>query len=270
MYPYSLLILDDFKGSRSTFRNEYIEDPNLTISIKGSLGTSNKTSYGIQAYNKDSSLPFTWNVTDETGLINNNPNDIPILDDNLGAFLQGHRNTLMNMKNTINFNAGAGLAGNVLSGVTSALHGNASGAAGSVIGGAKGLGNAALEMQGILAKEKDIDNMPPQLQKMGSNISYDMGNGYNGVFIVKKQIKDEYIKKLTDYFNMYGYKKNEVKIPNFHTRQSWNYVQTVSCVIRASINNEDLEELKAVFDNGITLWHVEDIGNYTLSNGVIA
>jgi hypothetical protein len=176
----------------------------------------------------------------------------------------------MNMKNTINFNAGAGLAGNVLSGVTSALHGNASGAAGSVIGGAKGLGNAALEMQGILAKEKDIDNMPPQLQKMGSNISYDMGNGYNGVFIVKKQIKDEYIKKLTDYFNMYGYKKNEVKIPNFHTRQSWNYVQTVSCVIRASINNEDLEELKAVFDNGITLWHVEDIGNYTLSNGVIA
>jgi hypothetical protein len=41
-------------------------------------------------------------------------------------------------------------------------------------------------------------------------------------------------------------------------------------VIQASINNEDLEELKAVFDNGITLWHVEDIGNYTLSNGVIA
>jgi hypothetical protein len=269
MYPYCLTILDDFKGSRSTFRNEYIEDSNLTLTIKGSLGTSNKITYGIQAYNKDPNMTFSSSVNDETALINNNPSDIPVLDDNLGAFLQGHRNTLMNQKNIINFNAGADIAGHGLGGLASAMSGNGLGVASSITGAVKGAGNSVLALQGLLAKQQDIANTPPQITKMGSNTSYDFGNGYSGVYVIKKQIKDEYISKLTDYFNMYGYKLNQVKIPNFHTRQNWNYVQTVGCVIRASINNEDLQELKACFDNGITLWHSDDIGNYTMSNGVL-
>jgi hypothetical protein len=39
--------------------------------------------------------------------------------------------------------------------------------------------------------------------------------------------------------------------------------------IQGNFNNEDLNELKAIFDNGITLWHTDDIGNYSLDNGVI-
>jgi transcriptional regulator of heat shock response len=58
-------------------------------------------------------------------------------------------------------------------------------------------------------------------------------------------------------------------MPNFHTRQSWNYVQTQNINLTANINNEDLQEFKNVFNNGITLWHNDDIGNYYLGNGVI-
>jgi hypothetical protein len=270
MYPYCVLMLDDFKGSRSTFRNEYIEDTNLTLTVKGSLGTSNKTTYGIQAYNKDPNMTYSSNVNDETALINNNPNDVAILDDNLGAFLQGHRNTIANQKQQILWSGGTQLAGNTLGAIASIASKNPAGAVGSAIGALGGAKQTQLAIAGINAKQEDINNTPPQLMKMGSNTSYDFGNGYNGLYVIKKQIKPEYIQKLTDYFNMYGYKLNDVKIPNFHTRASWNYVQTEGCVIRASINNEDLEELKACFDNGITLWHVDDIGNYTLSNGVIA
>jgi hypothetical protein len=124
-------------------------------------------------------------------------------------------------------------------------------------------------LQGIQAKQKDIANMPPQMVKMGSNTAFDYGNNVQGLYIIKKQITSEYRKKLSDYFGMFGYKVNEVKIPNFHTRKSWNYVQTSACTILGNFNNEDLNELKSVFDNGITLWHTDDVGNYSLDNGVI-
>ena len=111
--------------------------------------------------------------------------------------------------------------------------------------------------------------MPPQIAKMGANTSFDFGTGRHGLYIIKKQIKPEYQKVLEDFFNLYGYKVNEVKIPNFKTRTYWNYVQTADCNIIASLNNEDVQELKDIFNSGITLWHTDDIGNYLLDNEVI-
>src|SRR5690606_22356576 len=141
---------------------------------------------------------------------------------------------------------------------------------GAAVGQAgSGVGNSALQLQGMEAKIKDISNTPPQLVKKGSNTAYDYGNGYTGVYVIKKQIKQEYINQLTDFFNIVGYKVNRVKIPNFHTRKYWNYVQTANCNIIGNFNNEDLTELKSVFDNGITLWHTDDVGNYALENEVI-
>ena len=134
---------------------------------------------------------------------------------------------------------------------------------------AQGAGNTVLQLQGIQAKQNDIANRPPQISKMGSNTPYDFGHGYQGVFILKKQIKPEYQAMLSDFFNLYGYKVNRVKKPNFHTRRHWNYVQTKNCIILGNFNNDDLIELKSVFDNGITLWHTDDVGNYALENEVI-
>ena len=268
MHPYTSITLDDFKGNRVDYKPQYINNTNLYATVKGSLGPSNKVSYGIQDYNS-ATATNKLQVSDEHALINNDPTDVPIINDNLGAFLQGHKNTLNNQKASINWNAGMNIANGAINGVMGGMMMGPLGAAQSVGQTIQGAGNSVLQLQGILAKEQDIANVPPQLAKMGSNTSYNVGNGYNGVFVIKKHIKDEYITKLQNYFNMYGYKKNETKIPNFHTRQNWNYVQTVGCVIRASVNNDDLQELKSVFDGGITLWHTDDIGNYTLSNGVL-
>ena len=132
----------------------------------------------------------------------------------------------------------------------------------------QGVGNSILALQSIQAKQQDISNIPPQIAKQGSNVAYDYGNNYQGLYILRKQIKPEYRRILGDFFKMFGYKTNEVKIPNFHTRQNWNYVQTESCMIVGNFNNNDLQKLKSIFDNGITLWHTNDVGNYNLSNGV--
>jgi hypothetical protein len=269
MYPYTQLILDDFKGNRQIYKNEYISSKDITIRVKGSLGVSNKTSYSITDYNYMNPDADPIHLADEHALINNEPNDIPIVTDLLSAYLQGNRNSLQNQRNSILWNGTmnfmGGLAGTAVTGAT----GNVAGAAMGVVGMVKGAGNDVLALQGMQAKKDDIANVPPQIAKMGSNTSYTLGNSYNGVYLIKKQIKDEYIRKLEDFFGMFGYKLNEVKVPNFHTRQYWNYVQTKNCNILASINNEDLQELKSIFDGGITLWHTDDVGNYSLNNEVI-
>jgi hypothetical protein len=134
---------------------------------------------------------------------------------------------------------------------------------------AKGVGESIIQLQGIQAKTKDVDNTPANMVKMGGNSAFDFGNNFTGVYVIKKQITAEYRKKLEDFFNMFGYKTNEVKVPNFHTRTYWNYVQTNNCTILGNMNGEDLQELKEVFDKGITIWHTDDVGNYALENGVI-
>ena len=102
---------------------------------------------------------------------------------------------------------------------------------------------------------------------MGSSVHFDFGHQYNGVYFIFKEVKSEYRRKLDDYFHMFGYKVNEVKTPELKTRQHFNYIQTTACNITGEFNNEDIREIKNVFDNGVTLWHVNDVGNYNLSNG---
>lgn len=288
MYPYTVLVMDDFKGNRQTIKTEYINNPNITITIKGSLGTSNKLAYNVGNYLQFNGIDYGSDVTLEHALINNTPSDVPILSDYLSAYLQGNRNSIENQKNSIMWNgfmsglqATVGVATTVASGgmsmASSATRAGAGqigartdmSATGGAIGGVQGVGNAVLAMQAIQAKQSDISNTPPSLVKMGSNTQFDYGNGYSGMYLIKKQIKPEYKKKLSDFWNMFGYKINEVKVPNFHTRQYWNYVETKNCNIIASINNEDLRELKSIFDGGVTLWHTDDIGNYSLGNEVI-
>jgi hypothetical protein len=271
MFPYTTLLLDDLKGNRQTLKNEYIKGDDLIINVRGSLGTSNKTSYSIDNYQvKDNIEPtdlFLSNL--ENAVLNNNPNDLPILTDMLGAFLQGNRNSIQNQLNSTIFSGYMNTMSGVISGASSAVSGNAQGVVSSGMGIVGGMANTYFQTQGMIAKQQDINNTPPSLSKMGSNTYFDYGHNLSGLYLIKRQITPEYQKKLEDFFNIFGYKKNEVKLPNFHTRQNWNYIQTAGCVITGTFNNEDLQELKNVFDSGITLWHTDDIGNYALGNEVI-
>lgn len=273
MYPYSVIILDDFKGNRVVLKPQYFDQSlPIFIQVLGSISPTNKMAYAPRNYDIGPNVTdsfITKHVALENGLINSDPQDIPIVTDQLATFLQGNKNTINNQMNSIIFNGAMNGIGSIVGGVASAATGNAAGVASSAVGLVQGAGNTVLSIQGIQAKQKDIDNLPPQLSKMGNSAAFSYGNEYYGFYLIKKQIKPEYQTKLSDFFNMFGYKVNEVKTPNFHTRANWNYVQTKSCNITGDFNHEDLQDLKNIFDNGITLWHTDDVGNYSLSNGVI-
>lgn len=79
---------------------------------------------------------------------------------------------------------------------------------------------------------------------------------------------DEYKQKLEKIWNMRGYATNTVDYPNLKSKISWNYIQTVKCNIKGTnIDPSDLEKIKRVFDNGITLWHNKNVGDYSQVNG---
>lgn len=79
---------------------------------------------------------------------------------------------------------------------------------------------------------------------------------------------DEYKQKLEKIWNMRGYATNVIDYPNLRSKISWNYIQTVKCNISGDgIDPSDLEKIKRVFDNGVTLWHNKNVGDYSQNNG---
>jgi hypothetical protein len=254
MYPYTVTILDDFKGNRIELHNEYLRDGNLVIQVKGSIGTSNKTAYTVKNYMRarNAQVEDSEILGLEKAVINNNPNDLPILNEYLSAFLQGNRNSLENQANSTFFN-----------GVLSIIGGVASGNVGAMVGNT---GNAFFSIQALNAKIKDINNMPPSMSSMGGNTYFDYGNGINGLFIIKKQITYEHRQRLTEFFQMFGYKVNRLKIPNLKTREHFNYVETIGANIKGNIPHEYLEKIKNVFNSGVTIWHGDYVGDYSKVN----
>lgn len=68
-------------------------------------------------------------------------------------------------------------------------------------------------------------------------------------------IKAQFAERIDKFFDMYGYLTNKVKLPNTHNRPNWNYIKTIGVNIIGNIPQTDLQTIKNIFDNGITLWH---------------
>ena len=79
--------------------------------------------------------------------------------------------------------------------------------------------------------------------------------GDNDFHFYDMSIKKEIAVILDNFFSMFRYKINNVKVPNITGRPNWNYVKTIDCNITGNIPQEDLQELKDMFDNGVTFWH---------------
>ena len=147
---------------------------------------------------------------------------------------------------------------NMTQGLVSAGTGNVSGVTDTV--------NSTLDLMSLDKNhEYYIKNQMAQVEKqkllpnsatMGSSnstlLGYDLMT--NQIF-ARYNIKQEYAKRIDNYFSMFGYLTNDVKLPNLNNRSNWNYVKTIGANIIGNIPQMDLQMLKNMFDNGITLWH---------------
>ena len=270
MYPYTVYEMDDLKGNRLTFRGEYINGDDISITVRGAVGFANKMSYELKNYNGSAGRQSSY----QQAVIDNNPNDVPIVSSYLAAYLQGNKNSIQAQKTNANARGSANMLGSFATGAVLAGSGSPVGIATGITTATSGIIDRHVDIQTtentLLATAQDATNVPPSVAKMGGNTAYDYGNGLNGIRIIKKTIKPEYRDILAHYWNKYGYKYHKVDHPNRHTRRYWNYLKTVNITIIGDINNDDLRTIKNIYDSGVTLWHTNDIGNYQLTNEVIA
>lgn len=86
--------------------------------------------------------------------------------------------------------------------------------------------------------------------------------GTYGFTFYQMTIKPEYAKQIDNYFTRFGYQVNEYKVPELYSRSRFNFVKTVDCNVIGDAPNEALAVISAMFDNGLTLWHTTNIGDY--------
>lgn len=102
----------------------------------------------------------------------------------------------------------------------------------------------------------------------GGDINYTLEK--IGFTFYKMTVRAEYIKTIDDYFSCYGYKVNSLKTPNITGRTYWNYVKTIGCNVTANAPQEDIEEIRGLFDRGITIWHNPSYFlDYTQNNSIV-
>ena len=120
----------------------------------------------------------------------------------------------------------------------------------------------------INAKITDMIRTPNSIISSGNDSLFNINLSNKKIDLIEYTITDEQIEKLTDHFRMYGYNVNRWKsiCELIKSRKYFNYIQTTICnIIGNNIPYEDLEEIKAVFNRGLTFWHVEnniEVGNY--------
>lgn len=116
----------------------------------------------------------------------------------------------------------------------------------------------------------NIFTMAQQPNKAMGNLNGDVRLGTTtwGWFTRIRVPRQEYARIWDDFFDMYGYEIDRIKVPAFTSRPSWNYVKLANCPYNGNVNPEDMEQIQNIYNAGVTLWHTWDVGNYSLENGV--
>lgn len=93
----------------------------------------------------------------------------------------------------------------------------------------------------------------------------------NAVFTIYPTcIRAEYARVIDEFMSMFGYKINRLKTPNITGRRNWNYIKSIDINIEAYIPQEDLQSIKDMFNNGVTLWHnASTFLDYSQNNDII-
>ena len=93
--------------------------------------------------------------------------------------------------------------------------------------------------------------------------------GMLGFNIEQVAVTYEYAQIADEFMSMYGYQVDLVKVPNFHSRQSWNYVKTSNACMRGAIPSVDIAAINSILDSGITFWHTAAVGDYSADKSII-
>lgn len=253
-FPYRYLLASNNAGGTAIYKYERFSDGLLFI-IQGALTPG----CSIRMF------PNSYNITETNDVYDNieeglNLGKFPICNWNSDVYT----NWLTQNSVNIGLNMALGV-GQIVAGAGIAL---GSGGLATAVGGSSIVGGAT-QIASQLTQIHQMSFTPPQ-----SNGNINCGDvvtscGDNTFHFYHMTVKNEYLRIIDDYFTMFGYKCNRVKIPEKDHRENWWYTKTIDVNINindgSGITTRDLQMIKNCYNNGITFWK-SDIGNYDRTN----
>lgn len=248
-FPFNYMLISNNNGSSNILHYERFSGNTCNFTIKGvpTVGGSIK----IIPTNYDNNLN-----SEEEGLIAGKLPTLNWSDDEYTNWLT---------QNSVNIGLGIASSGLTIAGGIGmmATGGGAVAGAGSVVSGAMSIAN---ELGAVYQHSLQPNSAKGNVNGGDINVC----DHKNGFYFYKMSIKEEYAKIIDNYFSMFGYKINRVKVPNITGRSNWNYVKTINCNFDGDIPQTDLNIIRAMFNNGTTLWHnPSTIYNYSNSNNIV-
>lgn len=248
-YPYNYLLVSNNSGVDVVYRLE--DFYKIENNIKTIVNPSFKINSCITPSGSIRMVPENYKGVAENDVEGINMGKFPICNWATDVFT--------NWLTQNGVNIGLQIAGSTIGIVSSAVTGNPIGIASSSLSIANTLGE--------IYKESKV---PPQANGNINCGDVVTASGKNDFIFYNMCIKKEYAQIIDDYFSMFGYKTNIVKIPNLTGRTNWNYVKTIDCNILGNIPQMDLLEIKEIFDNGVTLWHTTAYFlDYSQTNNIV-
>ena len=254
-FPYRYILASNNNGGSAIYKYElFDDDEHILFSVHGALTPGCSIRMAPRGYNGIDDV----NVNNEEGL---NLGKYPIC--NWASDI--YTNWLTQNSVNIGLNIASGVA-QVVAGVGTAI---ATGGVGSAVG----VGTAVGGVSSIVSQLAQIHQMsftPPQ-----SNGNVNCGDVVtasetNTFHFYQMCVKDEYLKIIDEFFTMFGYKVNRVKVPNKNHRPNFWYTKTIDVNIDGSIPNKDLQEIKQCYNNGITFWKSNaTMGDYSVDNAPV-
>lgn len=149
------------------------------------------------------------------------------------------------------------LAGALGSGVA-ALSGNPLGLA-AAGGAVAGLGQQAANLMALSDKAPEM--------KGSSSGGALAGYGLLDFMFYTVRVNREMAESIDEYFDVYGYEVDEVKVPNFTGRPNVNYVKVAKSTLTGNIPSQILSKMRADLEQGMWFWQVADqVGNFAANN----
>lgn len=152
----------------------------------------------------------------------------------------------------------------IVSGAVTAVNSTKEGA------GLRSIGSGLKQIGDVLAAKHKAAIMPDVMHGTFENTTMNILNGYPAVNLVCRAIRPEYARMIDDYFSMYGYKVGRLKEIELHSRTNWNFIKTIGCNVEGRCPATVIDTVKAIFDNGVTLWHNGNFNYGTLANPIIS
>lgn len=302
-YPFKYYLLYDGFNQPLLIKPQYINDTTINIKVKTYLNQNSKYCLYVNNYKGDSNgniegiintFPMLSPVTSsaysqflatssskfyEQNSISMMENEVSYNQKMDSANLQYKQNLFMN---------GMGVGTGVISALSGNIGGGVNAIGSSIMGAIYGGQNLDLTKQQAtetkqltdyaiermeLATVADYLKTPRAIKTIGNDLFFNMNLNDKRIYLYEYGVAPQQQLKIRKFLKRYGYLVNDylgATQIDIRSRKYWNFIKFTKCDIEgATIPREHLEEMKEIFQSGITFWHVNNgvnIKDYSKDN----